>query len=171
MCRGKGHWLGCVAWDSDLKPDPCPPMRTLITVLSPSVGLRATWSQRKCSGSGGWQEANFPGEKRIAPIFGLAGHVTCGVTATAHHAVKKQRGLKMGRGSVCGLGFPELTRDQQFSGSEHTGARRGGKSTWVPAGNAVGACPTHWIRLTVGLGVCVTQVAGHQQGGQAQMGP
>ena len=146
-------------------------MRTLITVLSPSVGLRATWSQRKCSGSRGWQGANFAGEEHIAPIFGLAGHVTCGVTATAHHAVKKQLGLKMGRGPVFGLGFPELTRDQQFSGSQDTGARGGGRSTWVPVGNAVGACPIHWIRLSVGPGVCVTQVAGHQQEGQAQMGP
>ena len=121
LCRGEGQWLGCVAWDSDVKPDLRPPMRTLITALSPSMGLRATWSQRKRSGSGGWQGANFPGEEHIAPIFGLAGHVTCGVTATAHHAVKKHLGLKMGRGPVCGLGFPELTRGQQFSGSGDTG--------------------------------------------------
>ena len=60
-------------------------------------------------------------EERTAPIFGLAGHVTCGVTAAAHHAVKKQLGLKTGRGPVCGLGVPELTRDQQVSRSEDTG--------------------------------------------------
>ena len=118
MCRGEGQWLGCVAWDSDLKPDPPPPM---ITVLSPSMGLQAMWSQWKCSGSAGVVRGKLSWEERTAPIFGLAGHVTCGVTAAAHHAVKKQLGLKTGRGPVCGLGVPELTRDQQVSRSEDTG--------------------------------------------------
>ena len=112
-------------------------------------------------------------EEHTAPIFGLAGHVTCGVTAAAHHAVKKQLGLKMGRGPVCGLGVPELTRDQQVSRSEDTGVGGGGgRSTWVPVGNAVDACRTHWIRLGVRPGDCVIQPNGRSSaGGQAQMGP
>ena len=48
----------------------------------------------------------------------------------------------------------------------------GGRSTWVPVGNAVDACPTHWIKLSVRPGDCVIQPNGRSSaGGQAQMGP
>lgn len=129
------------------------------------MGLRATWSQRKCSGSGGWQGANFPGEEHIAPIFGLAGHVTCGVTAAVHHAVKKQLGLKMGRGPVCGLGFPELTRDQQFSGSGDTGGGTGKEhlgACWECSG-----CLSNPLDQTQcgGQGIRVTEPSGRSSAG------